>query len=323
MRRGVSFAIKLLVSMLLVGLLVRKIPWEDLQKLLSTADRRLLGAGLLITLLNFPIGAARWYILLRPLTRDVSYLETLRLVLVAHFFNVFVPGGIAGDVVRGLETRRQGLVTEAAFGSVVTDRLMALVAWVIVGALGFVFSWRELLGSGIFIYVVITNAIVLVLVVLLYSRRIGQPLVRLAHRGGRLGEGLGRLLQALHQYRGWRGTLVESFGMTIVSHFCMILSIYVLALGLGAKASFASFVLFVPVITIIATLPVTWGGLGLRDAGFVILFPTAGMTQAQALGTSLAFLATVVIAALVGGLVYLWPARSPAESTPITSASQE
>jgi len=221
--------------------------------------------------------------------------------------------------VRGLEARRRGLVGARAFGSVVTDRLMALLAWIVVGAAGLASSWRELVASGLHVYAAVTCGLVLGLIAALYSRRIGRRFAQVADLA-RTGQQLERLQEILREYRGRRVTLATAFALTIASHFSMIASTYVLALSIGAHAPFTAFVVFVPIITIITALPVTWGGLGLRDAGFVLLFPSAGMTRAQALGTSLIFLATMCLAALAGGLVYLWPA--PVEE-PVTSPTRE
>jgi uncharacterized protein (TIRG00374 family) len=328
-RRKLAFVVKLSLGVLLVALLARKVAWAELRGLVAAADARLLAVGLAITLLNFPIGAARWHVLLKPLTRDVSYLETLRLVFVAHFFNVFLPGGIAGDVVRGLAARRPGLAGADAFGSVVTDRLMALVAWIVIAGVGLAFGWRELVASGLHTYAAAAGALVLALTAALYSRRIGRRFAGLARLVGRAGEQLAQLQDSLRGYRGWRGTLASAFAWTLLSHAFMIASIAALALAIGARAPLVAFISFVPIIAIVSALPLTWGGLGLRDAGFVLLFPSAGMTRAEALGTSLLFLATILVAAVVGGLVSLLPAParqaepSAPEAAPVTSPRRE
>jgi hypothetical protein len=63
---------------------------------------------------------------------------------------------------------------------------------------------------------------------------------------------------------------------------------------------------------------VTIGGLGVRDAGYVLLFPLVGMTKAEALGTSLIFFGAVLAITLAGGVVYFIPARTPVSPAPET-----
>jgi uncharacterized protein (TIRG00374 family) len=304
-----KFAGKFLLGALLIALLLWKVDWSALKGVLAATDGRLLALGVAITWINVPIGTARWYVLLKAsATEEVRFLEAVRLVLVASFFNVVIPGGVAGDVVRGLETKKTIAVGDHAFSSVITDRLMALVGLLAVAGLGLVFCWRTVLASGLLPYAGAATLLVLVLVAALYSKRLGRPLARAAHAVGRTSGRIARLQESLRWYRGRPATLALAFAITIASHVLMIVSIYALALSLGSTVPFAYFLMFVPIVNVLAALPITLGGLGVRDAGFVLLFPLVGMTRAQALGTSFLFFGVAMSVALLGGLVYLLPA---------------
>jgi len=65
------------------------------------------------------------------------------------------------------------------------------------------------------------------------------------------------------------------------------------------------FYFFIPVVHIISYLPITYSGLGLREGMFVVLFTKVGMTQGQALGTSLIYFGILMILGIVGGIFYV------------------
>jgi len=309
----VRLGIKLLVGAALVALLVRQVDWRALAAVLRAADARLLAGGVLITWANVPLGAARWYVLLRASARGaVSFVETVRLVLVANFFNVVIPGGVAGDVVRGFETTKTlSAVGEHAFSSVITDRLMALVGFLAIAAASLVFCWRTILASGLALYAAAATLLVLGLIAALYSARIGGRLARATRFAGRISEPLERLQGNLRWYRGRPATLAAAFAVTIASHLVMIASVWMLARSVGSEVPFVYFLMFVPIVSILTALPLSIGGLGVRDAGFVLLFPLVGMTRPQALATSFLFFGVVLTVALLGGLASLLPDRSP------------
>jgi len=58
-----------------------------------------------------------------------------------------------------------------------------------------------------------------------------------------------------------------------------------------------------PLAKIAAILPVTQGGIGVREGALVVLFQPFGVTAATAMATGLVFTAIVMAGGLVGGAV--------------------
>jgi uncharacterized protein (TIRG00374 family) len=323
-KRRTAYALKLLASVGLTAILLRQVNWAQLRQVLVAADPVLVLIGLGITCVNVPVGVARWWLLLRPLTQRPAYASLLRYSLIGNFFNVLVPGGVAGDIIRGLETRKLGLNTDEALGAVITDRVVALVGLVVVAASGMLFCWRQVLAAGLAVHLGAAAAVVLGLTAALFSRRLGRAFTRFAGPL-RIEARVGGVLASLARYRReFPRTLLAATIAGLASHGLMIASIYVLARALGSGTpDFGYFLVFVPVIALLTALPVTVGGLGIRDAGFVLLFPLVGMEKAHALGTSFLFFVAVLLTALMGGVAYLVPggAEAPA-AEPITEGSK-
>ena len=66
---------------------------------------------------------------------------------------------------------------------------------------------------------------------------------------------------------------------------------------------------FVPLIWFLTMVPLSLGGLGVREAGFVYLFGTVGVAEGASLLLSLGTYAGLVAAGAVGGVVLLFQAR--------------
>jgi glycosyltransferase 2 family protein len=72
---------------------------------------------------------------------------------------------------------------------------------------------------------------------------------------------------------------------------------YLLGIGLGLDIALATFILIVPITNVIASLPITINGLGMREAGYLLLLGMAGVSKEQAVALSILYFA----ASLTGG----------------------
>jgi uncharacterized membrane protein YbhN (UPF0104 family) len=79
---------------------------------------------------------------------------------------------------------------------------------------------------------------------------------------------------------------------------------YVIAVALGIHISPWYFLIFIPIISFLLTLPVSFSGLGVREGGYILLFGQAGVPSSLAFAMSLCVYAVAVATGLIGGLLY-------------------
>jgi len=82
-----------------------------------------------------------------------------------------------------------------------------------------------------------------------------------------------------------------------------------IAAAVGLSIPFWYLLLFIPVVQILSTLPISFGGLGLREGGYIIFLTLWGIERDQALAFGLVWSAIVLGANLCGGLVLLTAAE--------------
>ncbi len=304
-KKQIKELLKFIFGIGLIILFIRHIQWENFRETVVSVDVSFMIVGILLTFGNVFLAAYRWYVLLKALQITIPFMKVVKLLFVSTFFNTFLPGGFAGDVVRGLQTREEGTRIEDAFSSVFTDRILGLLGLVCLALIGLLFQWELVERSGLMAYLILACMAFIVLTMALYSRRVVKIFRGLLLLFGKWGNTLERLYRSLYQYRHKLPDMVLAFGITLLNHFIMFTSMYFLARSLDVHIPFTYFVLFLPIIGILSMVPITVGGLGLRELGFILLFPLVGMTKSQALGTSLFFFMTMVLVAVTGAGIYL------------------
>jgi len=81
------------------------------------------------------------------------------------------------------------------------------------------------------------------------------------------------------------------------------------ARGLGLSVPITYFFLFVPLLAVIVSLPISLNGIGLREGAGVMLFGLVGVGRAEAFSLQITTYLVAVAVSLLGGLVVV--ARIP------------
>ena len=293
------------VTVVLSLILAFAIDWEQLAAALRQATLPFFLLALLLSFINLPVGAERWRILLRRLDIRVPLWQTCRYVLEANAVNIFIPGGLAGDLARGFHMKQWCGSGANAFSSVITDRLMGLAGFLFFVPIAILLR-SEQLAQGVLLIPLLICTVCLVLgCAVLYSRRLSSMVLRLARCIPPLFRALEKLFCSLQAYRHAEGILMRAFLVTQAGHFLFISSAYCINLSLGLGIDFLSFFLYIPIITILSAIPISHAGLGLRETGFVLFFSLAGIAKEPALAMSLLFFAAVGVIPGVFGLFSL------------------
>jgi uncharacterized membrane protein YbhN (UPF0104 family) len=77
------------------------------------------------------------------------------------------------------------------------------------------------------------------------------------------------------------------------------------AKAIASPVSFAQILFLMPAVQLIATLPVSIGGWGVRESSFMFAFAYAGLAQSDGLVISILFGAASFIVGMAGGIVWI------------------
>ncbi|MEZ4362383.1 MAG: lysylphosphatidylglycerol synthase transmembrane domain-containing protein [Kofleriaceae bacterium] len=297
----------------------------DLASLRSASAHVRLGtliAALAVTALGLVFGAVRWRVLLRAYGAPArpALVEAIRLYFIAVFYNTYLPGGVAGDLLRGVVTRDsfgEGGATEA-IAVVLVERALGLLGVVGLAALGLLAVGDRVADTGgLWMWSGAAGAFAIVAVLMLpLARRLARLLPRrLAALAARL-PGVSRPLDFL-----------SAAALSVLTQLVAAISGWLFLRDFYPGVTFLDALFIVPLALATTFLPITVGGAGAREAVFITLCgELLGMPSGDALAVSLLVWLTSLVAGAVGGLLQLLggasaPRREPPSGEPGPSAA--
>ncbi len=293
-RRAVAIA-KLAVSAGVLVFLARRVEMAATARALADVRAPFFVVALALYMAGQLLCARKWALLANALGFRRSYADYARFYYVGMFVNLHAPSTIGGDVARALalgDDGRRGL----AATSVLADRASGLFVLVLIGVTALVFLPTYGLPPAI-------SAIAAALALALFLGWWSAPrLARLLPRAHRVRRVVERDLAPLWSDRGLLGRVAS---LAAVFHLGEAGIEYCIARALGLDVPYAYCVLLHPAVSILAAVPVSIAGLGIREGGYVFFLERIGVPAAAALAFGLLWFAVVVLGALPGGIL-LW-----------------
>jgi uncharacterized membrane protein YbhN (UPF0104 family) len=253
-----------------------------------------LALALALKLMQVVMGAARWGLVLAALNVRLRFAAVLRLFWIGAFWAQILPGAVGGDVARALTAARRDLTAREAVLSIVLEKALTLLGLSLfvaaVGGLGPFGLTQGLFGA-------LAVGVVAVLGALAWAdrwRRAPASLVWAAEATRRAGRRLGL----------WSAALA----LGLLGPANLALCAWALARGAGLAIDLTALLVVVPAATLVASLPISLAGWGVREFSFVAGLAMVGVPADAALALSLLYGVLGVLAALPGGVGLAWPA---------------
>lgn len=292
--------VKILVGLALLFFLYSRLEDPQLlwQKTLD-ANRGMLLLALGSHALAVALSALKWGVLLHAQHVAVTVKRLLRYQWMAVFFDNFFPAQLGGDVLRGYSLGRDTQRRADAAASVLIDRFTGLTAFMLAAAIS---SITVLLVSGppvpsssedlrflrfidLRLIALGSTGISLALITafsLMLSRRLKRSAEGIIARlplGERILPIWQKLAEAINAYRhSYQALAVASLGSLMIVVITSV-TIWLLANAIiPGSISFVEVLVINPIIAFLAVIPISPGGLGVRQVAFSALFVTVGVS---------------------------------------------
>jgi hypothetical protein len=275
--------------------------------------------------LSLVLGNVQWLMLLALQGIHIPFARALSFYFVGAFFNNFMPANIGGDVVRIYDVYKDSRMPDQAIAATVTDRLFGMVALALLAMPAGVFVALRYASLGLerdfglasFAIVLAFVAILTLASMVLFSRRLARVFRNIVRpflvRG--LHDRFKKIYESFYLYSRTSRTLGTVLLVSLAVQAMRTLVHYQIAKAMGLPIPAIYFFLFVPVIAIFIALPISIGGLGVREGLGIFFFckavPSLTSEQAFTMGF-LAYLVGVVVS-LAGGVIYLARGLAPAQ----------
>jgi glycosyltransferase 2 family protein len=239
-------------------------------------------------------------------------------VFVSGFLGFFMPGAVGVELVRVYVLARLTHVT-LAFSSVLVERLTALLALVGIVLLGLLVAPVGL-PDAIGTYAVPTAALLCLAVLSLLANRVRALYLALL-TGPMLAPLRSRLVAFYRQIDAFRQTpslMTQLAALSIGLQLLRVLEGVALAVALGVDVELAYLFVIIPAGLLVTMLPISLGGLGVREALYVALFGAIGIDAASAFTLPFVnFLLGVMVLLLPGAILYAFGGLTLKPADPI------
>ncbi len=294
--------LKIIISAGLIGyLLLFQVDVRELAATLNAVRWPYVLAATLVMIFGTALRGLRWQVLLEALDIRVPLRTLVHLYFVGAFFNMFLPSGFGGDAVKMAKLAQETGQAPESIGTTLVERATGLWVLFLMALIALPFS-RHLLPAAwtLPILALTLGGVVGGFVVM------GTPL--LPWLGGKIHLPAQDKLERFYRSVAQLGypALLKACGVSLVFDLLLILFTWLLAEGVDVHQPLGVYLLFTPIISFSLALPISIGGLGVREQTFVTLFAAVGVGAAPATTMSLLnYVITYLVVGLMGGLFFM------------------
>ncbi|MSR31281.1 MAG: flippase-like domain-containing protein [Gemmataceae bacterium] len=302
--------VRILGTLALLALIFRKVDLGQLANAFASMNPWYwLAATALLVTTQF-ISALRWKVIANVVGFGGSYARYSAYFYIGTFFNLALPTSVGGDVVRAwylaynmpdgpIPNRR----SKAAL-TVLADRFSGVMVLICIAALATIFSPVEL---PVWVRACV-GLVALVALVLLAM----WPLAK------KMGQRFAKVQVVLNSARVWiknRWALLATTAMSVWVQVASVVIVLLVGRGLGLEVPWTYYFVMIPIVTLITMLPISLGGMGLREGAMVLLLSPFGVEPAKAVALSVLFFSVYAATSLIGLVYYLGIKTRPGVGT--------
>jgi uncharacterized protein (TIRG00374 family) len=279
--------------------------------------------ALALMLVGLGLSSYRWLQLLRVQSILISRWDCLCLTMIGTFFNMLIPGGVGGDVVKMAYIRKLvGPKAPEAIVSILVDRILGLLGLFSTAIVAVLLTLNFLRHVSHDLKVVVATVTCIAgCGALAMALAAGHDLVVRLPGIRHLVEAVGprlpgpirhiiaRVVGAMNVYRRAGGTILWALVVSMCIHTLTALAVFCIGVAFHAtRITFPIYVLATSMANTISAIPLTPGGIGPRDVVMRAFFEAAG-EGSRASVIPPVFSMVFLVMGLIGGLFLLYESK--------------
>ncbi|HEY8666050.1 MAG TPA: lysylphosphatidylglycerol synthase transmembrane domain-containing protein [Tepidisphaeraceae bacterium] len=278
------------------------------------ANGWLLLAAVVIFPLCYIITAFRWHAFLKALDIHIGQGRTFVLNMVGAFYNSFMPGSTGGDLLKAWYASQHTTHRARAVISVLVDRVIGLLALIILGAIMAAYEYfvirgdparaevaracrKVALGSGLIIAIVIGGLVVFYTPMLRKWTGLDFVLKRLPMQ-----KHVHHAVEAMEIYGRRPWLAVGALVITFPVHMTVVLSAMFAGMAFGLHINPAYYWVCVPVIVLVGAIPISPQGAGVMEVFAIQLTKNQGASVSEAVALTMSIRMVQIFWNLTGGV---------------------
>jgi len=301
MRRTLIVLLKLVISVALIWFAFSRIDTVTAFGMLRSIHPGVVSGALALLVIQQLAAGTRLHRLMRLVRAPISLATAVDAVFVGVFFSQTFVSFIGGDAMRIWRVARTGAPVSSAFQAVLIDRSVGFVALIALIVAGLPLLFRIVtdpaMRAGVVLAVILG---ILGTLALLLVHRLPEEFKR--WRIVRIAADVSSLARSISS-RG--ADISHLLGVSLLIQVLNVIVMYVIAIGLGVEAPFVDFLVLIPPVMLLAMLPISFAGWGVREGATAAALSLVGIGPEQSVAMSVCFGLSLIAVGLPGGLIWL------------------
>jgi uncharacterized protein (TIRG00374 family) len=266
-----------------------------------------------IYLICMTLRAVRLRLILKTLNLELPLWWLCLAHLRGSFLKSFAPGGIAGDIYRSYLLARRTKQRLQSVAAILVEKAIGIASMVLLSVFSLLYGiyWIGYPVFGQLAFPILVGSGVLLAGGIIFIMAIQKGLIRQIPMRRRFWVRLEVLLSQISSFPSKNRNLPKLAVVSLLLQVSIVLWYFMIAISLEFHISFLVLLATIPLVELLLMLPISVGGIGIRDWAFTVLFIPFGLTVTEALSFSLlSFILTTVVTSL-SGLAFLFKPPIP------------
>lgn len=310
MKKRIFNFIRIFVSLALMSFLIyrNRGNFGNVLDTLRTLDARFLIIAVVLYFIGISFIVFRWGILLKAHGYNISKPFLWQSAFIGWFYNMLLPTGVGGDFYRVYDLREnKGVPINENISAVVIARIIGTFTGITLLIISFFLGMFSYLPKNIVIALVSILGVTLGFFMVLFFPRFFR--VDVALRKIRFFSKIRPKLREFHEilvsYRNRLRFVFTAYVYSLIIQTLFITCYYFISLSMGMNINYSMMVFTLPFASIVTSLPIAIGGMGIRENATVFVLESFGASRADATLFAFIVLSIILLNALIGGLVYI------------------
>lgn len=305
-RKPVVTVIKVTISAALITLILNRIGIDSILLRFKTANWWFVGVSILCFVVSNVMGSFQWYLLLRSQKISVSFIKILSFYHVGLFFNNFLIGYVGGDAFRIYDISKSSGNSTAALSTVIFDRFIGFLSLTSLAMVAALICLRLLSIVHTVYFIALILLAWLLGLYLLFNERAARFLIKYFKKfiPSIVFNKTRDVYMAINVFRHKKSLMFRVFVIAVCVQSLRVLVHFWAAKAVGVQTNVFYFFVFVPIIAMAASLPISVGGIGVREQSGVSMFASVGIAASQVVSFEFLAYLVAVISTLPGGILF-------------------
>ncbi|MFH1249394.1 MAG: lysylphosphatidylglycerol synthase transmembrane domain-containing protein [archaeon] len=243
----------------------------------------------------------KWHLILKKQRIKIKFSDSIKLQVISLFYGTVTPARI-GSFVKILYLEKKVKNFGKAASSVIIDRFFDLITVAILACIGSIILASNL--PKILVPLIIFSGFIALAILLIVSKKHGRRIVEFFYEKltpKTIKQKTRKTFKEFYKSMPKKRDLIIPLILNILNWILIYTQLYIISKAMGMNISYAIAIFIFPISTIISQIPISIGGIGVREASLITLLALFDVPADLVMSTSIvSLIITNILPSIVG-----------------------